>query len=71
MPQTIRTQIETSHTHGEDEPGYQGRRANLQGVALELAAGQGLHADGAGVVLERGRAVDGQSHGQDNHQAST
>ena len=47
----------------------QGRSANLQGVALELAAGEGLHADGTGVVLEGGRAVDGQGDCQNDDQA--
>lgn len=46
-----------------------GAGCDLQGVALELAAREGLDAEGALFVLEGGRAVDGERHSQDDHQA--
>jgi hypothetical protein len=42
---------------------------DLQRVALELAAGEGFDAQGAGVALEGSRAVDGQRDRQDDHKA--
>lgn len=45
--------------------------AHLQGVLRELAPGEGLHAERIAVALERGRAVDGQRDGQDDHEAGT
>ena len=46
-------------------------RSHLQGVALKLAAGQSLDAQGGLASLEGGCAVDGEGHGQDDHQASS
>jgi hypothetical protein len=42
----------------------------LQGVAADVAAGQGLHAQGHG-ALELGGAIDGQASSQDEDQAGS
>ncbi len=45
--------------------------AYLEGVLLQLAAGEGLDTHGHLVHLEGSCAVDGQRHGQDHHEAGS